>query len=75
MSAREGWTRSTGDNHDKQIRNNVHGLIGLNGEEVMIATRQVGRAYDHKPAYVAVRGHVAYLRGTTRANEAFAFEE
>jgi hypothetical protein len=52
----------------------VHGLIWLDGEQVVIAPRQMRRAHDHKPAHITIRRHIAYFRQTPRAQETLAFE-
>lgn len=47
-------------------------LERLDGEEMVIAPRQMRRADDHQPAYVAVRRDIADLRGASWTQEALA---
>lgn len=49
-----------------------HSLVRLDREQVVVTPREVGRAHDHEPAYIAVRRDVAHLRAATRAQEALA---
>jgi len=50
-------------------KKNLHGGVGLDGEQVMIAPRKMRRRHDHETANVAVGRRVAEPRAASGAEE------
>lgn len=51
-----------------------HSLVRLDGEQMVVTPREMRRAHDHEPTYIAVRRDVAHFRYAPRAQKAFALE-